>query len=207
MSVTITPHPLWMPVPLSADPDVFHDEMLQHFGNDEDVSLNADMLTGLVRNLAAANAAYDAGGNDGVLNAAAWALLTETDVLDVRAVAILQVLVLSPDMTVEDVIKEIADGADVLQTPLAAKLETASGDAENVRLRVVADDKTSVHEMAAILWQRPGVTEAEVDPGMAAGPLPENAMWYVLSTYTTELSQADEVGDRLEELGAGIGGL
>lgn len=181
-------HAYWVPISLEIDPDEVQQQLLDRFGREESTADNAALLTGAARQLLDANAA----AGPGMVNVGAWGLLREPDALVVRAIASLQYVVLPEDITADDVVRHLAGEEPLFEDPQVQPIETRSGDAVSARLRPMLDDAgtTQVHEAAAVLWHRPEVSA-----------------WFILSTYSTDLVEAREVGDRLDELAAGIEGL
>lgn len=187
--IEVTGHELWVPIPLDRDPDEVHDQLSDRFGPGDPAADNAALLSGVARRLAEAD---DGAGRTGVHNLAAWALVTQPDELVVRALATLRAVLLEPGVTAEEVVRGLAGDEPLFEAPAVRPIDTRSGEALTVRLRPMVDEGPvpQVHELAAVLWARPEV-EA----------------WHVLSTYSTDLVEAREVGELLEELAAGIEGL
>lgn len=181
-------HAYWVPVSLEIDPDEVQQQLLDRFGREEATADNAALLTGAARQLLDANAA----NGPGMVNVGAWGLLREPDTLDVRAIASLQYVVLAEDITADEIVRHLAGDEPLFEDPLLQPIETRSGDATSARLRPMLEDggTTHVHEAAAVLWRRA-----------------DASAWFILSTYSTDLVEAHEVGVRLDELAAGIEGL
>lgn len=176
-------HARWVPIPLDQEADAVHDALVKRFGPSAEDSASA--MTGVVRQLQQANAAT---ADDGLINLAAWALVAEPGVLDVQAFATLRAIGITDDLTQAESVEAVVADAVLFQAPVVETMETMSGDATSLRFRPMDGDE--VHQIMAVLWTRPA----------------SNAL-YVLSSYSTDLVEAAEVGDLLDELGAGIGGL
>lgn len=187
-----TGHRNWVPIPLDVAPDAVHAQLLDRFsgaGADDRVADTAAALTGAANQLLAANEQSRA---DGVQNLAAWALVGDDDILDVHGFATLRISPLEEALSDEAYVRLLTDGETLFQPPLVETMETMSGDAISLRFRPMFDDsgESQVHQVSAVLWPRP---EAEA--------------LYTLSSYSTDLVEAAEAGDLLDELGAGFKGL
>lgn len=177
-------HPLWLPIALDRTAEDLQESVVDRFGpGSEDV---AAAMAGVAHQL------REAGGtvaDDGMVNLAAWALLVEPEVLDVRAFATLRAIGIVDDITQQEAVDAVIGDATVFQAPQVETFETLSGDATSLRFRPMVDD-AEVHEVLAVLW-----------------PRPQSHALYVLSTYSTDLVESADIGDLLDELGAGIQGL
>lgn len=182
-------HELWLPIPLDGEPEAFHEELVRRFGDADENADHAALLVGVARQLRDANAGAE---RTGTQNLAGWALLERAGTLAVRALATLRVVLLEPDITATEVVEALSGAETLFETPLSRQMDTLSGEAVNVRLRPMVEQEggSRVHEVAAILW-----------------PRPQQEAWYILSTYSTDLVEAAEIGGLLEELAAGIEGL
>lgn len=183
-------HELWVPVALDMEPDELERQLLDRFGDDDATADSAAFLVGTARQLAQANATAE---DAMILNLAAWGLLTKPDVLHIRGVATLRAAGgLAPGTTADQIIERLAGGSVLFDAPVKYPIDTHSGEAVSVRVRPMVDEDgvSRVVELAAVLWARPDVSA-----------------WYMLSTYTEDLVEAKEIGELLEELGAGMEGL
>lgn len=189
--IVVGGHEHWIPLPLDRSGDVLEAELRDRLagrGSADEVELGVALLAS-----AAGQLAPPPGEDLPALNLAAWALLgEEPHPLSFRAFATLRVVRIGTDATVENCTELVLADSEVFQEPVVEALETRSGAATGLRYRPMVREhgETAVHQVTAVLWPRP---QAE--------------MLYVLSNYSTDLVEAAGIGDRLEELAAGIEGL
>jgi hypothetical protein len=186
-SIEATGHELWIPLPLEGPSEVVTQQLTQRFGDDDSVADQIALLTGVVTQLQQAN-----DQDEGVLNLAGWALVRRPDQLDVRTLATLRAVAVDEGTTAEEVGRGLAAGSTLFEEPTLTEVETMSGDALGIRLRPMVEegDSTQVHEAIGLVWLREG-----------------DQVCFLLSTYVDDLVEALEIGDLLDELGAGIKGL
>ena len=187
--IDVEGHPLWVPVPLHLSPDELRAELVGRYAGslpDEDLDSVADGLVAVSRRL------VEDEPTDGSMNLAGWALVAHPDGLEVRAFATLRVVPLEPSADLAAAVDRLLDGQELFQPPQAGTVETRSGPAATVRFRPIVeeDGQTEVHQVSAVLWARPA-----------------RLALFLLSTYALDLREAEDAGDLLEELAAGVGGL
>jgi hypothetical protein len=182
-------HELWVPIPLDLGPEELYEQLLDRFGRDAATADNAAAMAGAARQLVEANAHAEETHSQ---NLAGWALVSAPSSLSVRAFATLRGATLDPGTTPREVVDQLTEGETLFEDPVLRPLETRSGDATSIRARpmVDVDGASRVHELTAVVWSR---------PELSAG--------YILSTYSTDLVEAREIGELLDELAASIAGL
>lgn len=187
--IEATGHQYWIPIPLDVPPDALYQLLLERFagsGSENDVANSASAMIGV------ANELRREGQDDGLGNLAAWALTRQPDKLDLGGFAALRVSSTEEGWTDDDCVHEVIAELPLYQDPVVERMETMSGEALSVRYRpmVEQDGETQVHQVSAVLW-----------------PRLDERLVFTLTNYSFDLVEAAEVGDRLDELGAGIKGL
>ena len=190
--IEVTGHPRWVPVPLGLGPSALMEHLrprLEELGtayaDPEVAETAAEALVGAARRLESTPP------EDGGLNLAAWGLLGDAarSQPPIAAIAALRALPIAAD---QDIVALLAEGMRLHLDPILGVLETTSGEARTIRLRPMVEvtGETRVHQLTAVVWERPEVGAA-----------------VVLSSYGEDLADATEAGDLLEELGRGVDGL
>lgn len=180
-------HAYFAPIPLDQDPEVIRQQYASAFAS---TTPDSDAVAAAIAGIASQ---LQAPTTDGAVNLAAWARVGTPNELDVRSFATLRVVPLEEDARDEDVMALLLEGQELYQDPAVETLPTRSGDALSVRVRplVRADDgQIEVHQINAVLWSRPG-----------------HQALFMLSSYETDLVEAMDAGDLLDELAAGIEGM
>lgn len=187
-NIDVTGHRYWIPIPLDVTPENLFKSLMERFGATFVIGLDANVaaVVGAARLLQQTNVAV---GDDGLLNLAGWALTHDPDGLEFWAVATLAVTSMQADATADDCVNAVIGDQQLFQTPVVETMETMSGDAISLRYRPMVEDN-QVHQSTAVMWLRP-----------------EQQALYLLTNYCTDLVEAGEIGDLLDELGAGVKGL
>ncbi len=179
-------HASWAPIPLHEDPEVIRQQYASAFAETPHADTIAATLAGVASKLQVPT-------DDGTVNLAAWARVGTPNELDVRSFATLRVVPLEEDATEQDVITLLLEGQELYQDPDVETLETRSGEAMTVRVRPLVrtdDGQIEVHQVNTVLWPRPA-----------------HQALFMLSSYETDLVEATNAADLLDELAAGIGGM
>lgn len=187
-------HRNWVPLPMDQSPEQVGAALHRRFGPpagtvDEVLDLNLSAAQGVAANLQRQAAASI---DDGVVVCAGWVLVLEPSRFEIRAVAVMRAMAVVPGTSADDLIQDLL-GEEVRHgEPLVEEFETWSGEAFAIRYRPVVevDGEREVHQVNAVLWDR-------AEQGIA----------YVLSCYVDNLIEANEVGDLLDELAAGMKGI
>ena len=185
-------HRYWVPLPLDADPTETVASLRRRFDGtapESELEANLSVAQGTVTTLQAqAHGAFD----QGIITCAAWVLTADPDRIDIRATAVLRASVVEPGSTVDDCIRVVLGEQPQHGSPTVEPMETLSGDAWSIRyrpvVRVGAEDQ--VHQINTVLWTRL-----------------DDSIVFVMSAYADDLLQANEIGDRLDELAAGMRGI
>jgi hypothetical protein len=187
-------HRSWIPLALDLAPEETAADLRRRFGGpdgetDQAFELNLAAAQGTVTNLQQQSAVQE---QQGTITCAAWLLTREPTRLDIRAVAILRASAVSPEVSTDVLVGDVIGGAPRHGEPLVEPFETHSGEAFRIRYRTVVrlEGEDAVHQINAVMW-----------------PRQESGAVFVLSTYVDSLLEATEIGDLLDELGAGTRGI
>jgi hypothetical protein len=183
-------HVNWLPLALDGSQADLGGELRERFAAQTPAFALEAAITGLT--VAAEQMAMPPDPETPALNLAAWVLLEEPEILYPGPFAVLRGIHVPESTTQDEATASIVGEDPTYQDPVVEPLDTRSGAATSIRVRPMVDQGAghAVHERSAVVWLRP-----------------EQQVLYVLSTYSTDLVQAAEVFDRLEELAAGIEGL
>ncbi|MGI9155900.1 MAG: hypothetical protein ACR2FG_04595 [Marmoricola sp.] len=185
-----TGHKYWIPIPLDVPPDALYQHLLERFrgtASEDSVANNASAMMGVANELRDPR-----NTEESTQNLAAWAMVREPDALEVHGFATLRASVIERGTTTDECIRGLMEDQPLYQDPVVMTMETMSGDATSLRYRPMVEDQgeTQVHQVTAVLW-----------------PRPDERLLFTLTNYCLDLVEAAEIGDRLDELGAGIKGL
>lgn len=187
-------HRHWVPLPMDAHPTEIAGELRRRFGpppgaTDEAVELNLAAAQGLAVNL---QEQAELSAAEGAVLCAAWLFVEDPSRLEIRAVAVLRGVAVDQGAEVDDLVHDLLGDGPQHGEPLVEAFETGSGEAWRVRHRPVVelDGERVVHQVNAVLWDR-------TDQGVA----------FLLSSYVDNLVEADDLGDLLDELAAGMRGI
>lgn len=185
-------HASWVPLDLERTAVQTAEELRRRFepaDEDELFELNVAAATGTVASLREQSAALEAGGT---VVCAAWLLTREPTRLDVRAVAVLRASAVPVGTPVDVLVAGVVGDEPHHGEPWVEELETWSGEAHRVRYRPVVHRAggDEVHQVNVVLWSRP-------DDGVV----------FLLSCHVDSLLEANQVGDQLDELAAGMRGI
>jgi hypothetical protein len=187
-------HRSWVPLPMDQHPTEITGDLRLRFGpaagaTDEVVELNLAAAQGIVANL---RQQAETAADQGTVTCAAWLLVLDPSRFEIRAVAVLRAVAVEPRTSVDDLVRDVVGDDPQHGTPLVEVFETFSGEAVRVRYRPVVEDggERSVHQVNAVLWDR---TDQQVA--------------FLLSCYVDNLVEADDIGDLLDELAAGMRGI
>ncbi len=187
-------HRHWVPVPMDLHPTEIAGELRRRFGpaagtGDEVVELNLAAAQGMAVNL---QQQAEALAEQGSITCAAWLLVLDPARFEIRAVAVLRALAVTPGTSTDDLVLDVLGDEPRHGEPLVEPFDTWSGEALRLRFRPVVEveDERSVHQINAVLWDR-------ADQGVM----------FLMSCYVDHLVEADDIGDLLDELAAGMRGI